>query len=74
MPEDKFIYCVGYSVEINGDVYSATPNADSNYGGTSIVQQVDLTANVVQSLSDTTTPVFSDFYAFETPTTDTEQI
>jgi hypothetical protein len=65
--KDKLAYCAGYSVEIMGDLYSATPNANSNYGGSSLIEVVDLTVTESLQLNDPTTNVGTDFYEFTSP-------
>lgn len=73
-PEDKLAYCAGYSVEIMGDLYSATPNVNSNYGGTSIIDQVDLTVTELSKINDPTSIIATDFYQFDGYSSSSESI
>ncbi|CAM6003643.1 unnamed protein product [Sphagnum balticum] len=63
-PEDKFAYCAGYSIEVMGDLYSATPNAESNITGTSLIDQVDLTVTETSQLNNPDATISTDFYQF----------
>lgn len=63
-PEDKLCYSAGYTIEVMGDLYSATPDASSNYGGFSLVEEVDLTVTQVSNINDPTSVLSTDFYTF----------
>ncbi len=73
-PEDKAAYCSGYMMDINGYLYSATPNVNSNYGGTSLIEEVDLTVTELYQLNDPTTIASTDFYEFNGTNSNTESI
>ena len=60
--EDRMAYCMGYSIDIMGDLYSATPTPEYNAGGTSLIEQVDLTVSQESELNSTATPLSVDDY------------
>lgn len=62
--EDRLAYCAGYRINVMGDLYSATPSAESNYGGSSIIQQVDLTIVQQNVLNDASSASTTDYYTF----------